>query len=126
MSLSRAALKAYFQTGYKPTQSQFSDLIDAMFNLNDDTIAMANITGLTAARDGKASAAALTSLANACAFFQALPLAAGTASFLVPAGTLIEKLIVFTPATEITFKIGTTAGNNDLLDSIDIPVGYKI
>ena len=32
----RAALKAYFETGSKPTQEQFADLIDSVFNLTND------------------------------------------------------------------------------------------
>lgn len=34
--LDRAALKAFFETGDKPTQTQFADLIDSLFNFIDD------------------------------------------------------------------------------------------
>lgn len=33
--LDRAALKAFFETGDKPTQAQFADLIDSLFSLVD-------------------------------------------------------------------------------------------
>lgn len=33
---SRTALKAFFERGDKPTQTQFSDLIDSMYNETDD------------------------------------------------------------------------------------------
>jgi len=32
----RTALKAYFETGDKPTEAQFADLIDSILNLDDD------------------------------------------------------------------------------------------
>lgn len=35
--LNRAALKAFFETGDKPTQAQFSDFIDSVLNYIDDT-----------------------------------------------------------------------------------------
>ncbi len=36
MERTRASLKAFFETGDKPTEAQFSDLIDSLFNLVDD------------------------------------------------------------------------------------------
>lgn len=35
----RTILKSYFETGKKPTQAQFSDLIDSVFNLDEDDVA---------------------------------------------------------------------------------------
>lgn len=35
--VSRAVLKSYFETGDKPTEAQFIDLIDSILNLNDDS-----------------------------------------------------------------------------------------
>ena len=35
---SRADLKAYFQVGKRPTEAQFSDFIDAMPNIKDDSL----------------------------------------------------------------------------------------
>ena len=35
MPTSAAALKAYFNTGDKPTQTHFEELIDGSLNLND-------------------------------------------------------------------------------------------
>lgn len=35
--LDRAALKAFFETGDKPTESQFSDFIDSILNIIDDS-----------------------------------------------------------------------------------------
>lgn len=35
-SQGRTILKSFFQTGDRPTEAQFADLIDSMFNLEDD------------------------------------------------------------------------------------------
>lgn len=37
MIRSRTILKSYFNTGDRPTEAQFNDLIDSSFNWNDDT-----------------------------------------------------------------------------------------
>lgn len=44
-ALSRAALKAFFETGDKPTEAQFSDLIDSVPNLVDDGIPVVQLFG---------------------------------------------------------------------------------
>lgn len=44
MPSTRPALKAYFQTGDKPTQSEFEDLIDSVPNLNEDGTPLTNAT----------------------------------------------------------------------------------
>ena len=46
---SRAALKAFFETGDKPTQQQFADLIDSLFSLTDDTPIGDNLIGTLSA-----------------------------------------------------------------------------
>jgi hypothetical protein len=47
----RAALKLWFETGDKPTQSQFSDLIDSIPNIIDDAIQLKAVkVSLTAAQ----------------------------------------------------------------------------
>lgn len=122
----RATLINYFITGSKPTQSQFADFINAVFNLNDDTVTMDLIEGLTDALAGKASTALVTTLSDAIVFLQKQTLAAGAVSYNIPADTLIEKIIVLTPVTEINFKIGTTNGGNELYDVTDLPIGYRI
>lgn len=35
----RAILKTWFETGDKPTEAQFEELIDSTFNLSDDKVA---------------------------------------------------------------------------------------
>lgn len=43
--ISKAALKAYFETGKIPTQAQFGDLIDSIFNIIDSPDGSLNING---------------------------------------------------------------------------------
>lgn len=71
---SRATLKSWFLRGLYPTAGQFASFIDSCWNLNDDTITIANITGLSAALGGKASVAAVN---NALAVADAALAAAG-------------------------------------------------
>lgn len=52
----RAELKAFFETGDKPTQQQFSDWLDSYFH-KDDTISTDNINGLQLILDEKANKA---------------------------------------------------------------------
>ena len=49
----RTQLKAYFETGDKPSQQDFADLIESNVNLTDDT----TITGDLIINDGNATAA---------------------------------------------------------------------
>jgi hypothetical protein len=49
----RTTLKGYFETGDKPTESQFGDLIDSNLNLNDGgsvsgSLKVANLSAATA------------------------------------------------------------------------------
>jgi len=52
----RSVLKTWFLTGEKPTQGQFAELINSVFNLNDDTISIAEIAGLATALGMKVTA----------------------------------------------------------------------
>ena len=56
-------LKSYFETGKKPTQEQFAELIDS-FRHKNDAIPMSVIQGLADALNGKAPASVVTTLQN--------------------------------------------------------------
>lgn len=58
----RNILKSYFETGDTPTAAQFAALIDSVFNLNDDAISIATVTGLQNALNGKATLAQVQAL----------------------------------------------------------------
>jgi hypothetical protein len=40
----RTVLKSYFETGDTPTEAQFIDLIDSLFNITEDSISSQSIT----------------------------------------------------------------------------------
>lgn len=50
---SRAILKTWFETGDKPTQNQFAELIDSLFHRTEDSLEISAITGLQDALDSK-------------------------------------------------------------------------
>ena len=43
--VSRSTLKGYFNTGDRPTESNFADLIDSTLNLNDSNTGDIDLTG---------------------------------------------------------------------------------
>lgn len=45
---SRTTLKTYFETGDKPSATQFSDLIDSCYNKTDDTLTSGTVTSIIA------------------------------------------------------------------------------
>ena len=47
-SQTKDILKSYFETGDKPTQQQFADLIDSMFNKTDDMLSGAKTSAVDA------------------------------------------------------------------------------
>lgn len=103
--------KTYFQTGDKPSQSQFYQTFDWL-RWADDTIAIADVTGLTAALALKADQASLAALINILFPFKVLLTANG--SYTIPAGMIVEKIIL-TPAATATLKIGTTNGGEEIM-----------
>lgn len=61
----RNTLKQWFETGKKPTQSQFANLIDSFFHKSDDTMSIAGVSGLAAVLAAKASTAQITTILSA-------------------------------------------------------------
>ena len=57
-------LKQYFLTGSFPTQQQFYDLIESLFNNEDDTLDIEKVNGLYDALLGKASVEQLSNKAD--------------------------------------------------------------
>ena len=90
--ISRTALKAYFETGDKPTEAQYIDLIDSMFNFNDDTTTYA---GLTFKK---------TAYANKSASF--------THAYAID--TMVLYVLIKRTLSNPTVKCGTSAGTDDI------------
>ena len=104
-------LKQWFETGDYPTQQQFWDWLDSFFHL-DAELQISNIQNLETILESKADASQLAALNNR------VVLAAGATQWNVPAGTLVEIIVVL-EATEITFKCGTAPGGNDVIEETD-------
>lgn len=62
---SRNILKQYFETGKKPTQAQFANLIDSFFHKSEDTVTIANVSGLAAVLATKASTTQIATILGA-------------------------------------------------------------
>lgn len=61
----RSILKGWFSTAKKPTQGQFWELIDSYWHKTEDSITVADISGLSSTLAGKASTVALNAEAIA-------------------------------------------------------------
>ena len=107
-------LKAWFETGDYPTQQQFWDWLDSFIH-KDDALDISNVDGLEDALILKADASQITALINA------VLLNAGTTSWLVPAGTLIEMFLIIAPTT-INFSVGTTEGGQEVIETYEVAV----
>lgn len=111
----RDTVKPWFQTGKKPTQTQFYQLFDWLF-FNDDGIAMAAVAGLVAALNGKADQATFNS------FYQGeLITASANVIYNQLANFLIEKIIII-PGADAVIRIGTTNGGQEIMPDIAVTV----
>lgn len=61
----RNTLKQWFETGKKPTQAQFANLIDSFFHLSDDTLSIAKVNNLATVLASKASTTQITTILTA-------------------------------------------------------------
>lgn len=117
---SRAQWIGWFSNGKKPLGTQFADVLTLLFKKDEDTLPIASVNGLAAALAGKADAAAIANINNS------VVLPSGTASWEVPAGTLIEKLLIIAPTGLMAFKVGTVAGGEDIIEPYEIADGYSV
>lgn len=107
---SRAQWINWFSTGKKPLGTQFADLITLVFKKDEDSLPIASVTNLQTALNNKADKAVVDAISS-----RTVTLEPGVLSWIVPAGTVIEKFIVLAP-TAINLNIGTAEGGNDLVD----------
>jgi hypothetical protein len=111
MATSKDNLKQYFLKRTKPTEAQFSELIDA-FRHVDDAIPVAAVNGLQAI---------LNSWANTIAQVQnRLPIEGSinaamptTAPIYIPAGTLVIAVVIKGVQADGTLNIGSTLGGGE-------------
>ena len=101
-------LKSWFQTGDKPTQSQFWDWLDSFVH-KDDTIEINNVAGLDDALSGFASQESVTAITPI--------LLSGTASsraVTIPAGTFLDVIRIKSTAA-MTFSVGLSTGTKEIV-----------
>ena len=104
----RTQLKAYFETGDKPTQSQFIDLIDSVPNIQTDVCSYGVEWNITAhAGGGQANAYVLSKKVS-----QIETIADVGDSVILPVGTFVDVVVV------------VNAGSKDLY--LYPPVGGQI
>lgn len=93
----RTQLKAYFETGDTPTESEFIDLIDSNPNLTDDNIYYGNDNSITArAGGGQADAYEINNKINVVA-----TCVNNYDSIKLPAGNIVRVFIVYNNTNRI-------------------------
>lgn len=110
----------WFKTEAKPTAAQFADVLTRLFKKDEDTLPIASVENLSVVLAAKADKSELQALG-----MMSKTLPAGTESWEVPAGTLIEKFLIIAPTGLLAFKIGTTDGGQEIIDPYEIAAGYS-
>lgn len=110
-----AELKAYFESGDKPTQGQFGDLIDSKRNVLDKIVYNDLHDDVKALFDS--------------AFNRTVLLPDGTYQWTAPAGTIIEKFLINEwPVIHAggsfiyTVSIGTTPGGTEFFNAVAVDI----
>lgn len=117
----RELSKQWFETGDKPTQTQFQLLLDYLF-FKDEGIAIGNVAGLLDALLLKADAATVTTILERVA--PDLVNASANFSYSLKNGLSLRK-IGFLLTSPMQIKIGTTNGGNEIMELIQIGSGYE-
>jgi len=99
-------LKAFFETGDKPTQEQFYDWIESYRHVLDKIVFADLHPDLQAI---------ITAIRGVLEFDGAVH------SWTFPAGTLIDRVVVI-DATDVNFSMGTTLGGTNIFDNALVEV----
>ena len=112
-------LKTFFQTGDKPTQQQFWDLLESFVHRNDG-ITMANVAGLIAALNGKLDKSAFDSYEQGV-----LVEYNADAAYAVSEGTVVERVIPCL-GNNANLKIrDVVQGADDILPELEVLAGWR-
>lgn len=109
MATSISTLESFFEPGDKPSSAQFSAILHSYRHL-DDKIAASDLT------------TELQNFLNGLGEKGFVVLQAGAASWQVPAGALIELIVLDDNANPLV-NIGTTAGGNQIGDALQLAGG---
>lgn len=112
---SRDIVKPYFETGDKPTQAQFYQFFDLVRFL-DDPIALNQVTSLVTALGLKA---------DKSDFEGQLIAYDAQATYVIPAGYLLEKMIVFYGAPGNMYLSLNAYGDTDIAEMLDVQAGWN-
>lgn len=107
---------SWFQTRDKPTQQQFEEAWRSFWH-KDDQMPVSNVTGLQNTLNNLQLQINNLTGGTGSAF---VLVGSGVTLYDVPAGTLVEKIILLSDA-DMALKIGTTAGAQDVLEETYLP-----
>jgi hypothetical protein len=111
----RDTVKPWFETGDKPTQAQFWQLFDFLRFL-DDAIAIGDVTGLVNA---------LLAKVNTADYEGQLITYDGQATYVIPAGYLLEKIIPFYGEAGYMNLSVDIMGDTDVAEIPEIAAGWN-
>jgi hypothetical protein len=104
-------LKSWFQTGDKPTEAQFADLIDS-FRHAATPIAMTDVDGLATALNGLANRSELLPLLPIVGIYD--PLLPPAGAIAIPDNSLVKALVLRGSTADIEVSVGTSPGDSDI------------
>jgi hypothetical protein len=94
--------------------TQFADILTRFFKKDEDTLPINKVDNLSETLALKADKSEINALKN-----QTIIIEPGTATYNVPAGTLIEKFLIIAPST-ISFSVGTTEGGQEVIELYEV------
>lgn len=112
-------LKSWFETGDKPTQSQFWDWLDSFYH-KDEQIDQAAVSGLTNSLNDKADLSVVNGL-----FPVVLTGSSSSVSHAAEGGKILHKVRVKSDADMASFKIGTVVNGAQIMGAEAIEAGLS-
>lgn len=105
--------KQWFKRKMKPTEAQFAQTFDWL-RWKDQALAIADITSLSTTLQGKLDKSVFDAMIS-----RATIVLEADGSFVIPAGYLLEKVLLI-PAVASVISIGTTEGGEEVFLAGDV------
>lgn len=124
MKVSLSTIKSWFETGDKPTQSQFWNTWDSFWH-KDDAIPTASIDGLDAELANIPTTEQLDAIA---ALSPVVVTVAGAATYSIAAGKFLE-VVVADAASSGSVKVGTSLAGTQIIDdavAAGVPTAFRV
>lgn len=114
----RNTIKTWFETGDFPTQEQFWNWLDSFWH-KDDQLGISNIDQLTSILAGKATTQETDNLQQQIDNLStgAAPITittTGNYQYVIPAGKLLQEIVVLPTADLAGFSVGSTENGSDI------------